>query len=52
MDLDISHFELTHSTSAGGENANVNASPAKEEYKKELAANLFAGSSTNKVLAF
>ena len=47
MDLNVSHFELTR-----GDAENANASPAKEEYKKELAANLFAGSSTNKVLAF
>lgn len=50
MDLDVSHFELTRSHQ--NENAGVNASPAKEEYKKELAANLFAGQATNKVLAF
>ena len=30
MDLDVSHFELTRSAS-NAENANVNASPAKEE---------------------
>jgi cell division cycle protein 20 (cofactor of APC complex) len=50
MDLDVSHFELTRAHQ--NENAGVNASPAKEEYKKELAANLFAGQATNKVLAF
>jgi cell division cycle protein 20 (cofactor of APC complex) len=50
MDLDVSNFELTRSCQ--NENASVNASPAKEEYKKELAANLFAGSLSNKVLAF
>jgi len=50
MDLDVSHFELTRSCQ--NENAGVNASPAKEEYKKELAANLFAGNAQNKVLAF
>ena len=50
MDLDVSHFEITRTS--GNENAGVNASPAKEEYKKELAANLFAGGATNKVLAF
>uniref|UniRef100_A0A6S9SZY3 CDC20/Fizzy WD40 domain-containing protein n=1 Tax=Chrysotila carterae TaxID=13221 RepID=A0A6S9SZY3_CHRCT len=50
MDLDVSHFELTRSCQ--NENASVNASPAKEEYKKELAANLFAGNASNKVLAF
>jgi len=50
MDLDVSHFELTRSWH--NENAGVNASPAKEEYKKELAANLFAGNDCNKVLAF
>ena len=52
MDLDVSHFEVTRGNSAQNENAGVNASPAKEEYKKELAANLFAGQSSNKVLAY
>ena len=51
MDISVSNFELTRDRE-NPENADVNASPAKEEYKKELAANLFAGSSTNKVLAF
>mmetsp|Transcript_13142 Transcript_13142/g.42157 ORF Transcript_13142/g.42157 Transcript_13142/m.42157 type:complete len:482 (-) Transcript_13142:218-1663(-) len=50
MDMDVSHFELTRAREE--ENATVNASPAKEEYKKALAANLFAGGATNKVLAF
>eukprot|EP00316_Scyphosphaera_apsteinii_P008357 CAMPEP_0119346228 /NCGR_PEP_ID=MMETSP1333-20130426/107897_1 /TAXON_ID=418940 /ORGANISM="Scyphosphaera apsteinii, Strain RCC1455" /LENGTH=477 /DNA_ID=CAMNT_0007358727 /DNA_START=60 /DNA_END=1493 /DNA_ORIENTATION=- len=50
MDLDVSHFELTRCCT--DENAGVNASPAKEEYKKELALNLFAGNASNKVLAF
>ena len=49
MDLEVSHFELTRFQN---ENAGVNASPAKEEYKKELAAHLFSGSASNKVLAF
>ena len=40
MDFDVSHFELTRASMPGAENANVNASPAKEEYKKELAATL------------
>ena len=35
MDLDISHFELTRATD--NENANVNASPAKEECTHMLA---------------
>lgn len=51
MDISVSNFELTRDRE-NPENVDVNASPAKEEYKKELAANLFAGSSTNKVLAF
>ena len=46
MDMNVSHFELTR----GEENA-ANASPAKEEYKKELAAKLNMAA-TNKVLAF
>jgi len=50
MDLNVSNFELTRDNDP--ENADVNASPAKEEYKKELAANLFSGGATNKVLAF
>ena len=40
MDLDVSHFELTREHGSNSENASVNASPAKEEYKKELAATL------------
>ena len=51
MDISVSNFELTRDRE-NPENVDVNASPAKEEYKKELAANLSAGSSTNKVLAF
>ena len=50
MNMDISHFELTRAHQ--NENAGVNASPAKEEYKRELAANLFSGNASNKVLAF
>ena len=46
MDMNVSHFELTR----GEENA-ANASPAKEEYKKELAAKLNMAA-VNKVLAF
>ena len=46
MDLNVSHFELTR-----GDAENANASPAKEEYKKELAAKLNMAAS-NKVLAF
>ena len=55
MDFEVSHFELTRpqARGAGPENANVNASPAKEEYKKELAATLMhAAQPSNKVLAF
>ena len=50
MDLSVSHFELTRESCL--ENADVNASPAKEEYKKVLAANLFPGRPANKVLTF
>jgi len=50
MNMDVSHFELTRAHQ--NENAGVNASPAKEEYKRELAANLFAGNASNKVLTF
>jgi WD40 repeat protein len=54
MNLDISHFELTRGVnSVNSENANVNASPAKEEYKKELAQTLMETTApSNKVLAF
>jgi cell division cycle protein 20 (cofactor of APC complex) len=53
MDLDVSHYELTRgSCSADAENANVNASPAKEEYNSKLAATLMQGNPTSKVLAF
>jgi cell division cycle protein 20 (cofactor of APC complex) len=51
MDFDVSHFELTNHRNT--ENANVNASPAKEEYKKELAHTLMqTDRPSNKVLAF
>jgi len=50
MDLDVSNFELTRGSRDG--HGGVNASPAKEEYKKVLAAKLFGGSATNKVLSF
>ena len=42
IDLSVSHFELTHDSQ----------SPALEEYKKVLAANLFAGRPANKILTF
>ena len=51
MDFDVSHFELTRVGNT--ENTNVNASPAKEEYKKELAHTLMqTDRASNKVLAF
>ena len=53
MDMDVSNFELTRgSNSADAENANVNASPAKEEYNAKLAATLMQANPTSKVLAF
>ena len=52
IDLSVSHFELTHDSQNCAENAGVNASPAKEEYKKVLAANLFTGRPANKILTF
>ena len=53
MDLDVSNFELTRGNDPENlGNADMSASPVMERYKEELAANLFAGSSTNKVLAF
>ena len=49
MDLDVSHFELTRNVT-NTENEKVNASPAKEEYKKELAQTLMqTGAPSNKV---
>ena len=52
MDLEVSHYELTRKYHHI-ESTDVNRSPAKEEYKKELAHTLMqtSGSST-KVLAF
>ena len=51
MDLDISHFELTRANNL--ENTNVNASPAKEQYKKVLAHTLMQTEQpSNKVLRF
>ena len=52
MDLDVSHFELTRA-GQNMENTDVNASPAKEEYKKELAQTLMQShGGPSKVLAF
>ena len=52
MDFDVSNFQLTRGN-ANTENASVNASPAKEEYKKELAQTLMQTENpTNKVLAY
>jgi len=51
MDLDVSHFELTSQLN-NEENNKLNASPAKEEYKKELAQTLMMADASNKVLAF
>ena len=49
MDLDVSHFKLVHNS----DRSDVTKSPAKEEYKKELAQTLLCSSgSTRKVLAF
>eukprot|EP00966_Prymnesium_polylepis_P046934 1087633-Prymnesium_polylepis.1 len=54
MDLDVSNFELTRKAlELNTENTDVNASPAKEEYKKELAQTLMqTNGPTSKVLAF
>ena len=53
MDFDVSNFELTRTSQGNTENTDVNASPAKEEYKKELAQTLMkTAGATNKVLAF
>ena len=52
MDHDVSHFELTCGANQT-ENNKLNASPAKEEYKKELANTLMqTPQASNKVLAF
>ena len=52
MNYEVSNFEVMRGTGlTDAENADVNASPAKEEYKKELAAKLNMAAS-NKVLAF
>jgi cell division cycle protein 20 (cofactor of APC complex) len=53
FDLAVSQFEIVRR--ADGENAKLdyNASPAKEEYKRELASTLYHGQAkTNRVLAF
>ncbi|KAL1500204.1 hypothetical protein AB1Y20_012873 [Prymnesium parvum] len=53
MDLDVSNFELTRKhLELNTENMNANASPAKEEYKKELAQTLMQNNPSSKVLAF
>jgi len=55
MNFDNSLFELQRgsSSSSGTENATVNASPAKEEYKKSLAQTLMQTvAPSNKVLSF
>ena len=49
MNYEVSNFEVMRGTGlTDAENADVNASPAKEEYKKSLAAELFGGQPANK----
>ena len=53
MDLEVSAFEVEQATSPGCGQPEVNASPAKEEYKRLLAKNLFRGQgSHNRILSF
>ena len=53
-DLSVSGFEVEKGGSSSDERVQeVNASPAKEEYKKKLAAELFYGSPhDNRILNF
>ena len=51
--LSISSFEVEKAASSGEAAPEVNASPAKEEYKRLLARNLFSGEArNNRVLTF
>ena len=53
MDLSISSMEVERGAVADQPPHELNASPAKEEYKRRLASNLFAGDpDNNRVLAF
>lgn len=52
IDMEVSAFEV-ETCCPGGEASEVNASPAKEEYKRRLAAELFRGGpANNRVLSF
>lgn len=53
MDIQVSAFEVEKAIYSGSQHEQeVNASPAKEEYKKCLASNLFGGEPANRVLSF
>jgi cell division cycle protein 20 (cofactor of APC complex) len=53
FDMAVSQFEIARRVDAENSNLDHNASPAKEEYKRELASTLYQGGSlNNKVLAF
>lgn len=53
FDVSVSQFEISRRVDAENSHVDYNASPAKEEYKRELASTLYQGAPTaNKVLAF
>jgi len=53
MDMHVSAMEVERAYCGAGHEQEVNASPAKEEYKKCLASNLFGGvPQNNRVLSF
>jgi cell division cycle protein 20 (cofactor of APC complex) len=53
FDMAVSQFEIARRGDAENAGVEYNASPAKEEYKRELASTLYAGGAGgNKVLAF
>ncbi|KAJ1639683.1 hypothetical protein T492DRAFT_832716 [Pavlovales sp. CCMP2436] len=53
FDIAVSQFEIVRHAEAENAQHDYNASPAKEEYKRELASSLYSGgAASNKVLAF
>jgi len=53
FDIAVSQFEIARRRDAENAHVDYNASPAKEEYKRELASTLYRGQAqSNRVLAF
>jgi hypothetical protein len=53
MDMDASHFQLTSSENLLAPTGEDNASPSRQQYRQDLASNLFdGGMHGSKILAF